>query len=150
MAQPFPIPQGAQQQRPPMPQQQAPAAAPQMQGQEVEEPNEMENEGDPGVPTINGEELQMLLFSRLQQLSPDEGRTFANLVTPETVIPLFKMFPELGILFDQILTQRAQGVGQETGGGMPQQGMPPMQQEEPMEEEQNPLVNDNISRGLMG
>ncbi len=146
MALPFQQPQqGAQQpqQSPPMPQQSAAPEQPPMPMQGQPQPG-MEGQGaefDPSV--INGEELQMLLFTRLQELSPEEARAFADLITPETVIPLFKLLPELGILFDEILSQRAQGMGQD-GAGMPQP------QEQPMDESENPLVNDNISRGLMG
>lgn len=120
-------------QQPPMPQPQQPPMAgggmPQMQQQAGAMPQS----------TIDGEELQMLLISRFGQLEPSEQDQFADLVNPETIPVLFKMFPELGILFDKIMELQ--------NGGMPEQEM----QDQPMEEEpENPLINDNLSRGLMG
>lgn len=94
------------------------------------------------MPQLDGEEVQMLLFSRIQELDPTEMQTLADSfnINPETIAVLFKVLPELGILFDSIM----QGSGE---GGMPDE----QQEQYPADEEsQNPLVNDNLSRGLMG
>lgn len=138
----------------PMMQQQNQQPGPQMEEGQVE-PGYSPEEGMEGeVPEIDGEELQMLLFSRVKQLSQPEMQILDSIITPQTVPVLFKLFPELGILFDQGSQLRQQGGAQPpaAGGGMPQmpqqgQGGQPQQYEQ---EEENPLVSGgNVSRGLM-
>lgn len=103
---------------------------------------EMEGEGSE-MPMIDGEQLQMLLFDRVRQLSPQEMQVLDSIITPQTVPVLFKLFPELGILFDM----GSQLQGMNGGGGQEQeQGQPQMGQAQ----QPNPLSNPNVSRGLSG
>lgn len=119
---------------------------PQMEQGQVESGYSPEEGTEGEMPEIDGEELQMLLFSRVKQLSQPEMQILDSIITPQTVPVLFKLFPELGVLFDQGSQLRQQG------GGMPQvpqqgQGGQPQQFEQ---EEENPLVSGgNVSRGLM-
>lgn len=100
-----------------------------------------------GAPEINGEELQMLMFNRIAELTPQEQQVFASIVTPQTAAVMLKMFPELGILFDQILSgqggQAATQPPQATGQMMPGQPAPGAG-------EDHPFLRENVSRGLMG
>jgi len=130
------------QQRPQMPPQQAAAGAPAAPQAPMDGMQDEFEEGM-GGPEINGEELQMLLFSRVQELSQPEMMILDQMITPQTVPVLFKLFPELGILFEQ---------------GTQLQGMSPQGQANVQQmpagsayESENPLVNDgNLSQGLMG
>ncbi len=105
---------------------------------------EMEGEGS-DMPMIDGEQLQMLLFDRVRQLSPQEMQVLDSIITPQTVPVLFKLFPELGILFD--MGSQLQGMNGGSGQGQEQeQGQPQMGQAQ----QPNPLSNPNVSRGLSG
>lgn len=122
--------------------------------QQPEAMMEGDMQGAQPMPEINGEELQMLLFSRVQQLSPPEMQILDDIITPQTVPVLFKLFPELGVLFERgthiqaFLAQQGAG-GPEGAQGMPQQPMP--QQPAPAQAANaNPLVDDRASAGLMG
>lgn len=109
-------------------------------------PEEMESEYAEGGPQIDGEELQMLMFERVQQLSPEEMQVFSSIITPQTVAVLLKMFPELGILFDEVLSgQMGQGQPQPQQGAQMMPGQPA-----PGAGEQHPFINPNVSKGLMG
>lgn len=125
----------------PMPQQQPP-----MGGGMPQQPMMPQAGGAPPAPMIDGEDLQMLLFSRVAEMNPQEQQTLDALITPETLPVLFKLLPELGILFEQASAIK----------GMQGEGMEPEEEyedEEGMdyeEESDNPLINENLSRGLMG
>ncbi len=95
--------------------------------------------GDQGMPMpeIDPEELQMTLFARIEQLTQPEAQAFASMITPGTAPILFKIFPELGPLFEQVLNARMGSAG---GGPQAQAPAAP----------QNPLAQDGISKGLMG
>lgn len=118
---------------------------PQQQGQPQQmEEADMESDYAEGMPEINGEELQMLMFNRVAELTPQEQQVFASVVTPQTVPVLFKMFPELGILFDQILSGQG-GAQSQPGAGQMMPGQPA-----PGSGEDHPFLRDNVSKGLMG
>ncbi len=98
----------------------------------------------PPMPELRGEDVQMLLFSRVQNLTEPEMVTLDQMITPETIVVLLKLFPELAILFE-----RASAFQGEQYQGQPQQ-QAQQEYEQDDEEGGNPLVNNNLSRGLMG
>lgn len=126
------------------------------EGEDMEQP--MPQQGmEQGVPTINGEDLQMLLLDRVRQLNPQEMQVLDSIITPESIMVLFKIFPELGVLFEKgtQVQGMAGGGGQGMNPQMPQQDpaapqASPAQFQGQQEEEPNPLSNPNISRGLTG
>ena len=141
-------------------QQQMGQQSPMQQGQAVDQ-RMMEQGGQPGqmqqgpegqpMPEIDGEELQMLMMERVGTLSPPEMQVLDSIITPQTVPVLFKLFPELGILFEQ--GSQIQAYMQQQGGQQPQ-GQPQMQQQQMQQQGQpqqqaNPLINDEVSAGLM-
>ncbi len=99
------------------------------------------------VPVIDGEQLQALLFDRVKQLTPEEMQILDSIVTPESVPVLFKLFPELGILFDMGSQLQGSPGQEQAGGGQP---APPAPEPQRQEESQNPLSNPDVSRGLRG
>lgn len=88
------------------------------------------------APQLRGEDVQALLFSRIETLSPQEMQVLDSIITPETVPVLFKIFPELGILFDK--------------GSQLQQGAGRQQMQRPQQQMSSIPVDPNLSRGLMG
>lgn len=112
-----------------------------MENESMEESmtDDMGGEVEPETPMIDGEQLQMLLFSRFKELTPVEMQILDSIITPQTVPVLFKLFPELGVLFDM---------------GSQLQGMAPQGQPQPMmgQPQQTAAMpsNPNVSRGLMG
>jgi hypothetical protein len=125
---------------------QAPVA--QQPGPPVEEEMEGEMYAEPGATPgqgIDQEELQGLLMSRVQQLSKEELQILDSIVTPETIMVLYKVFPELGVLFDH-----ATAVYQGSEGGGEEQAAPMEQPDEAAAADAHPLINQGVSRGLMG
>lgn len=151
----FPNQQGQPQQNQPQPE------------QEDDQYVEAGAEGDDAneAPEIDPEEMQMLIFSRIAELSPEETQIFSSMVTPQTVGVLFKIMPELGPLLQEIVMAQ-----QGQGGGMPQQGGQPMpqgagaappqprpmpqqaapQQQQPQQAGIHPFLSDEVSKGLVG
>lgn len=136
-----------QAQQMPMPNQQMTQGMPQPQGQGMPQQGApMPQQG--GAPQtqqvqLRGEDVQMLMFQRVKQLTREELILFDGLITIET-LPLFlKILPELGVLYEQATAIR----GMEAQGEMPQEGM---YEEEQGEEEENPFLGEGISRGLVG
>ena len=141
--------QQGQPQQPPQPQ----------EAEEYAEAGEMEGrDGGDEAPEIDPEELQMLIFSRVEQLSTEEAQAFAQLVTPQSAGVLFKLFPELGPLLQEIIMAKQQqgqgGMPQQGGQPMPAGGQPQMAQRPPMQPPQqqsvHPLLSDEVSKGLVG
>lgn len=97
----------------------------------------------PQMPQLNGEDVQMLLFSRIAEMNQQELQTLDSVITPETLPVLFKLLPELGILFEQASAIQGRGMA---GEGMMEENGEGYEDEE----SDNPLINDNLSRGLMG
>lgn len=109
--------------------------------------NEEYQEGvnDPEV-DIDPEDLQLLLFQRVRQLSPQESQAFAQVVNPQTLPVFMKLFPELGPLFQKIMEHKSGGAPQ--GGAAPQ---PMPQGGAPAQPQAQAMPSDpNLSRGLMG
>lgn len=105
----------------------------------------------PQQPMVSGEEVQGLLFSRIQQFDERDMQLLDDIITMENMPMLLKLLPELAILFEKGTNiQSAQG--QAPGGGSES-----TYSNESGEPSQNPLVNapdsnsgSKPSRGLMG
>ncbi len=135
------------QQKPPMPPQGGAPSAPQPQmaadpaASYAEEP--MEGSGGP-QPVENigfNQDIQNVLYSRVQTLSEQEVAALDAIVTPQTYPALIKIFPEMQMIFDEATAMDDSGQGP-IQGGHPQQGAAPPSG--------NPILNDSVSRGLVG
>lgn len=91
--------------------------------------------GGGAQPMVSGEEVQGLLFSRINQMTPEEMQMLDSIITPKTLPMLFKLLPELAILFEQGSNLKGASSGPVPGGAQV-----PQQQD----------VNQQASRGLMG
>lgn len=114
------------------------------------EDDEEGSEEEPGA-QINGEDLQKLLLERVTQLSQPELQILDQMITPQTIPVLFKIIPELGVLFEmgsQIAGAQGGAAQQPPTDGQPQPQAPAGPQQRP--QEPNPLMDENVSRGLVG
>lgn len=82
------------------------------------------------------QDVQNILWSRVQTLTPEEIKVMDTIVTPTTYPVLAKLFPELVPLLQK--------------GTALQQATASTQQTQPEQQQQNPLVNPDVSRGLTG
>ncbi len=117
------------------------------------------------------QDVQNILFSRIQTLNPQEIKVLDAVLTPQTIPVLAKLFPELKPVFDsmgqpqgggpigqQPPAQAAQGAPDQAGAQGPQgpadaeddpnQGGDSGSDEE--EETDNPLAKNQASSGLLG
>lgn len=154
--QPSPAP-APQQGGAPAPPQPGPGAAPQQSGLR------------PAVNVGFNQDVQNILLTRIQQLTPPDAKVLDGILNPQTIPVLTKIFPELKPLFDMLTSGGQPGPigGQQppaqagpTGaasqaapsaaqpGGQPGQG--PSSDEEDEDETDNPLVNNQASSGLVG
>ena len=79
------------------------------------------------------------LMSRFSQLSEQEADIFANMVNRETYPVLQKLFPELGLLFEQALLFN-NGDEQKDAYIKPSNKQP----------QQQPVMYNGVSKGLVG
>lgn len=93
------------------------------------------------------QDVQNILLSRIQTLTPDEGKALDTAITPQTLPVFLKILPELKPLFDMMA-----GNGNQNYVSTPQPGAAGAgagagdDEEEEDEQQQNPLV----SQGLVG
>lgn len=86
--------------------------------------------------------VQRTLLTRFSQLSDEEAGMFAELIDEETLPVLEKLFPELNMLFQKAMSIKGQSGGQEYI-------KPRAPQAQPMQG-QAPVMQDGVSRGLVG
>lgn len=67
------------------------------------------------IPQIRAEDLQKVLLQRVAQLSPEETDVLDAMITPETVMVLVKLFPELGVVFIEASALRGADEKEEMG-----------------------------------
>lgn len=112
------------------------------------------------------QDVQNILLSRIQTLTPQEEKVLDAVLTPQTIPVFVKIFPELKPLFDMLTSGGQQGPigqpgqqGQPAQGGAPAQGAPPDAEDagpggdngsDEEEESDNPLVKSPASAGLIG
>ena len=125
-------PQGA-------PQQEQPAAPEGAQGgQQPGGDGDGQNQGPQPVEDIGfDQDVQNILWSRVQTLNQQEVQILDQIVTPQSYPVLVKMFPELKPLLDQATTVKGA-----------QQG--PIQGQQAQQPAQAAPINPNVSRGLIG
>lgn len=148
--QPMPQPQGGQPPMPPAGGGAAPGAPPGGMPK-VQGPRPVSNTG------FNSN-VQALLFTRIQALNPQEIQTLDQIMTPQTLPILGKIFPELIPLFNESTAGKPTVRSPVSPGGAPAGapgGQPPPQGASPAPPgSDNPLSNPppsgGPSKGLMG
>ncbi len=100
---------------------QAPQAAPQAPPQQpaAQVPPDFARNVDPG------NEMQMELIARIEQLTPQDAQAFSTGVSPQAVAVLKKVIPEVGFILDRVLAKTAGG-GMAMPGPQQQAGAPPI------------------------
>ena len=63
------------------------------------------------VPEIDPEEMQIVLFSRVDELSPEEAKALVSVINPQTITVFLKLLPELAPLFQDIMMRSSQQSG---------------------------------------
>lgn len=131
----------------------------QQQGQPQMQPQAAMAPEQPAQPQMGGqkapwfnEEVQQTLFGRIQALSEQEVAILDSIVTQETFPVLSKVFTEL--FSDGTEQQQPQGAIQPQQPQQPQQGAGHAGGASPApqggDNTPNPLVNRDVSRGLVG
>jgi hypothetical protein len=142
--------------------------APAQQGQEAPDQSMMSEEGAkepqqsglrPAADIGFNQEVQNIVLSRIQTMTPEEEKILDAVISPQTVGVFIKILPELKPLFDMMGGGGAAGQGQTppqqpaAAPAYPGDGTPADEEagDEDDDEEDNPLTrNGYASRGLVG
>lgn len=92
------------------------------------------------------QDVQNILLSRIQTLTPEEGKALDTAISPQTLPVFLKILPELKPLFDMMANNGSQNYVSTPQPGAAGAGAGAGDDEEEEDEQQNPLV----SQGLVG